>query len=87
MFTHISREDMENCLHISHLYHYVSAYYESEEEYKDLIEMIEEGLKEAKEKKTGVYVDKDGECQIRCNPNSTITLMLPWKHYKIIREE
>ena len=85
MFRHVSRHEGERTLHISHLFKYVSAYHLTEETLKDLVDAIEWGVKEARKKGESVIVDQDGEMCFHVHPNGNITLMMPWKHYKIIR--
>lgn len=87
MFTHVSREEGEEKLHISYLHKYVSAYFETNEEVDELRELIEEALVKAKETSETQIVDQDGEMCFHVHPAGNLTLMIPWKHYKIIRGE
>ena len=87
MFTHVSRDEGQEKLHFSHLYRYVSAYEYSKEMLDDLIEQIEEALIQAKKNTEILIVDHDGECCFNVYPNGKIQLMIPWKRYKIIRDE
>lgn len=88
MITHLTRSEIcEEKIHISHLYQYVSAYVNSEEEWKDLANMLEEALKVAKATVEVQIVDKDGECCFHVTPAGYIILMLPWKTYRILEEE
>ncbi len=86
MFTHVSRNEGEKKLHISHIYKYVSAYCESEEEVRLLVEQIEEALMSVKDTHQAQIVDCDGEMCLHVYPTGTLTLMVPWKRYRIIRE-
>ena len=89
MFTHVARTDseLEENLHISHLHRYVSAYETNKEMVADLVQDIEDALKEAKKTEEPVIVDQDGEMCFHVHASGTITLMLPWKQYKILRSE
>ena len=88
MFTHVSRDEIDSGkTHISHLYEYVSAYVNSKEEWEDLVEMIEEALTKADKTGETQIVDKDGEFCFHVTPAGYLILMIPWKHYKIVREE
>jgi hypothetical protein len=86
MFTHVSRDEREERLHFSHLYKYVSAYEYTKEGLKELVEDVEFAVEKANELREPVIVDQDGEMCFHVHPNGNITLMLPWKRYKIIRE-
>ena len=86
MFTHVSREEGEALLHISHLHHYVSAYHTSKEDVDLLVSMIEEALVEAEASRESVIVNRDGEMCFHAHPNGSLTLMVPWKHYRIVRD-
>lgn len=89
MFTHVTRDEMEgqNRLHISRLHHYVSAYETNKEMVNDLVEDIEAALEKAKETHESIIVDQDGVMCFHVYPSGTIALMLPWKRFKIVREE
>jgi len=89
MFTHVTRDETEgrNQLHISHLHHYVSAYETNKETIDELVEDIETALAEAKETGEFRVVDQDGEMCFHVYPSGNFTLMIPWKRFKIIREE
>jgi len=84
MFTHLSRSEGEERLHISHLHHYVSAYVTSKERVDDLVEALVWGLKQAKDTTTAVIVDQDGEMFFVVYPAGQISLCLRWKSYHII---
>lgn len=86
-FTHVSRDEGEEKLHISHLYEYVSAYCIGTGDLDLLVELIEEALVKAKETMQAQIVDRDGEMCLHVYPSGNLTLMIPWKCYKIIREE
>lgn len=83
MITHLTREEHESSIHLSHLYDYVSAWQISKEEVKDLAMMLEAALEEARETTQTQIVDKDGECCFHVTPGGYIILMLPWKKYKV----
>lgn len=87
MFTHVKRTEDEKRLHISHLYHYVSAYERCRQEIDLLVEMLEGALVEAKEKRIAVEVNRDGEMFFMVYPSGQISLCLRWKDYEVIREE
>jgi len=87
MFTHVSRDEGEEKLHISYLYHYVSAHHRNIGDVEFLIGQIEKALVKAKETKQVQMVDRDGEMCFHVYPSGKLTLMIPWKSYKIIREE
>lgn len=86
-FNHVRREEGEECLHISHLHKYVSAYECCPETIDRLVTSIEEALKEASQDCKVVIVDQDGEMCFHVYPSGQISLMLRWKSYQIIREE
>lgn len=86
-FTHVKRIENEKKLHISHLYHYVSAYEYSEEDLDYLVSQLEDALVEAKTKRREVIVDRDGEMFFVVYPSGNMSLCLRWKEYEIIREE
>lgn len=86
MFTHVRRCEDEKKLHISHLYHYVSAYQYTKEDCDDLVEQLEQALRKAKAKTEVVLVDKDGEMFFAVYPSGNISLCLRWKEYEVIRD-
>ena len=85
MFTHIKQTGPEK-LHISRLYQYISAYEMDSEEVEYLVELIEKGLHKAHRDTETVIVDRNGEMCFHCHPSGTITLMIPWKEFEIIRD-
>jgi len=87
MFSHVKTTELDNNLHISHLYGYVSAYEYSKEECEELVEQIEQALIEANKTYRGIIVDRDGEMFFVVYPNGMISLCLRWKNYEIIRED
>jgi len=87
MFTHVSRIEGDEKIHISQLYEYVSPYSHSEEEVNMLRKLIEEALLKAKETTETQIVDREGEMCFHVYSSGQLTLMVPWKWYKIIREE
>lgn len=87
MISHVSRNEREEKLHISHLHHYVSAYETNAGAVTVLVTSIEEAIEKAKRTKEIQVVDQEGECCFHVYPSGNITLMLPWKKYKIIKEE
>ena len=86
-FTHLHREEHENCMHFSHLFQYVSAYEATKDQVEDLRLAIIEGLSKARKETTPVIVDQDGEMFIICNPSGSLSLCLRWKNYDLYDEE
>jgi len=70
-------------MHISHLLQYISAYVAHKDDTKELGEMIEAALTKAVELTECQYVSMDGECELRISPAGYITLMLPWRRYRV----
>jgi len=85
-FTHVRREEGEQCLHISHLHHYVSAYECSAEMVADLVDALEQAIGRAKRTLVPQVVDQDGEMFFLVGPLGRIDLCLRWKTYEVIRE-
>lgn len=85
--THLTREEGEKNLHISHLMKYISAYEICEETINDLSEQIEKALIKAKETVETQIVDQDGEGCLHITPAGYIILMMPWKIYKVNKEK
>lgn len=83
MFTHLKRDELEVRLHISHLFHYVSAYEYNEENLDWLVSSLESALEKSKSTMKSELVDLDGEFCFRVTPAGYITLMIPWKTYVI----
>jgi len=81
--THLihAKLDCGNRIHISHLYHYVSAYCISPEETQTLCDMLEVAINEAKTTKQIQIVDRDGEFCFHVTPAGYIILMIPWKTF------
>ncbi len=86
MFKYISRNEGEKKLHISHLHKYVSAYFDTKEGVESLVEDIEEALERAMVTGQAQIVDQDGEMCFHVYSTGMLTLMVPWKRYRIIRE-
>lgn len=88
MFTHVTRDEVEgkNLLHISRLHHYVSAYHPEKGMVNGLVESIEKALIKAKETGIPVIVDQDGEMCFHVSPIGSITLMIPWKRFMIVKD-
>lgn len=90
MFTHVTRDELSPMagipVHISHLHHYVSAYHLKKETVDDLAKDIEQALKQVEETHEPVIVDQDGEMCFHVGRGGSITLMIPWKRFKIVRE-
>lgn len=83
MFTHVSREEGEESLHISHLHHYVSAYVTDKERVESLVSDLESAIKVSKATTECQMVDQDGEMFFVVYPSGLISLCLRWKNYKI----
>lgn len=75
-----------NEIHISHFYHLVSAYVESEEMIKELEEMILTGIMAAKREVRAIEVSLDTMNHFfRCNPSGTVSLYARMGTYEIVR--
>lgn len=87
-FTHVKTPDhaVYKSMHISHLYRYISAYELSEEEWQNLVQMLEAAVKKAKETRETQLVDKSGEFTFHVTPAGYLILMIPWKIFEIVKE-
>lgn len=83
MITHLEKDNSAPVMHISHLLQYISAYVPHKDDTKELGEMIELALCMAKDTSECQYVNMDGECELRCSPTGYVTLMLPWRTYRV----
>ena len=70
-------------IHISHLYHPVSAYHTTPDSVAELEKQLQEALVKAKATTETQIVDHDGEMCFHVTPAGYIILMIPWKRYKI----
>jgi len=84
---YLRRDEGGARVHIADIYKYVSAYHFSTENLAILIENIEKALKKANETTETQIVAQDGEFCLCITPTGYITLMLPWKRYKLVEEE
>lgn len=81
--THLIKDSSAPVMHISHLLQYISAYVPHAEDIKELGESIEAALTKAIETVECQYINMDGECELRISPTGYITLMLPWRVYRV----
>lgn len=86
-FTHVTRDEGEESLHVSNLHQYVSAYRTSKETVDDLVSDLCVALDTAKITRERQIVDQDGEMFFVVYPAGTISLCLRWKTYKVADDE
>lgn len=84
---HLKVTDGPDMLHISHLYHYVSAYHLTKEMVTQLEDLLLHAVKKARELSDTQIVDMDGEMCFHVHPSGNIVLMLPWKSYQIAEDK
>ena len=87
MITHLKRADLEDHLHLFHLFPYISAYEYCHEHLQELSDDIADALLEAARTLETVIVDQDGECCLHVHPSGAIDLMLPWRRYTVVEED
>jgi hypothetical protein len=75
---------IENKLHFSHLFGYVSAYHLTDEMCEELWQDLLTGLVKAKNSHEPVIVDQCGEHFFLCNPSGSFDLCIRWKSYRIV---
>jgi hypothetical protein len=83
---YLTRNEGEKLLHLSHIFKYISAYHFSTEQFALLVADIEKALQIAKETTSTQIVDQDGEFCLHITPMGYITIMIPWKTYRVAKE-
>ena len=64
----------------------MSAYCRHQNQFNELIRRVDEAMRKASVTRESQLVDLDGEMTLRVNSDN-LTLMIPWKHYKVASKE
>lgn len=84
--THITRNERQTPLPLSCLFRYISAYGYTQDRLEIVQDRLEKALIKAKETSRVQIVDDDGECILHVHPDQTVTLMLPWRSFSLVRK-